>query len=110
MSSPGDVRFARIVYLVAGIVGLLEIIPLYFLESTVNRMQPPAITHPEFYYAFVGIALAWQLAFLVISRDPVRFRALMPVSWIEKVLYSRHGGDFVFRRENTPRDGICGVA
>lgn len=87
MSSPGDVRFARIVYLVAGIVGLLEIIPLYFLESTVNRMQPPAITHPEFYYAFVGIALAWQLAFLVISRDPVRFRALMPVSWIEKVLY-----------------------
>lgn len=63
MSSPGDVRFARIVYLVAGIVGLLEIIPWYFLESTVNRMQPPAITHPEFYSAFVGIALAWQLAF-----------------------------------------------
>ena len=44
MSSPGgDVRFAPIVYLVAGTVGLLEIVPLYFLESTVNRMQPPAI-------------------------------------------------------------------
>jgi hypothetical protein len=87
MSSSGGIRFARIVYLVAGIVGLLEVAPLYFYESTLGRTQPPAITHPEFYYGFVGIALAWQVAFLVISRDPVRFRPLMPVSWIEKLLY-----------------------
>jgi hypothetical protein len=87
MSSASGVKFARIVYLVAGIVGLVEIAPLYFYESTLNRTQPPAITHPEFYYGFVGIALAWQLAFLVMSRDPVRFRPLMPVSWIEKLLY-----------------------
>jgi len=87
MSSSGGIRFARIVYLVAGIVGLLEVAPLYFYESTLRRTQPPAITHPEFYYGFVGIALAWQGAFLVISRDPVRFRPLMPVSWIEKALY-----------------------
>ena len=87
MSSFGGIRFARIVYLVAGIVGLLEVAPLYFYESTLGRTQPPAITHPEFYYGFVGIALAWQVAFLVISRDPVRFRPLMPVSWIEKLLY-----------------------
>jgi hypothetical protein len=85
--SSGGVRFARIVYLAAGIVGLLEIVPLYFYESTLNRTQPPAITHPEFYYGFVGIALAWQVAFLVISRDPLRLRPLMPVTWIEKLLY-----------------------
>ena len=87
MNSSGGARFARIVYLVAGIVGLLEIVPLYFSESTINRMQPPPITHPEFYYGFVGTALAWQVAFLVILRDPLRLRPLMPVSWIEKVLY-----------------------
>jgi hypothetical protein len=87
MSSASGVKFARIVYLVAGVVGLVEIVPLYFYESTLNRTQPPAITHPEFYYGFVGIALAWQLAFLVMSRDPLRFRPLMPVSWIEKLLY-----------------------
>lgn len=86
MNSPG-VRFARIVYLAAGIIGLLEVVPLYFYESTLNRNQPPAITHPEFYYGFAGIALAWQVAFLVMSRDPIRFRALMPVTWIEKLLY-----------------------
>ena len=94
MSSSGEeqlalpsVRFARIVYLAAGMVGLLEIVPLYFYEATLNRTQPPAITHPEFYYGFLGVTLAWQIAFLVIARDPVRFRPLMPVSWIEKALY-----------------------
>ena len=83
----GGMRFARVVYLVAGIVGLLEIVPLYFYESTLNRTQPPPITHPEFYYGFLGVTLAWQVAFLLIARDPLRFRPLMPVTWIEKLLY-----------------------
>ena len=83
----GGVRFARVVYLAAGIVGLIEIVPLYFYEAILNRTQPPPITHPEFYYGFVGVTLAWQVAFLVIARDPLRFRPLMPVSWIEKLLY-----------------------
>jgi len=85
--SLGGVRFARIVYLVAGSVGLLQIVPLYFYESSLNQTQPPPITHPEFYYGFLGVTLAWQIAFLVISRDPLRFRPLMPVSWIEKLLF-----------------------
>lgn len=33
------------------------------------------------------VTLAWQVSFLVIARDPMRFRPLMPVSWIEKMLY-----------------------
>jgi hypothetical protein len=73
--------------MVAGIVGLLEIVPLYFYESALNRKQPPPITHPEFYYGFLGVTLAWQLAFLVIAQAPLRFRPLMPVTWIEKLLY-----------------------
>jgi len=84
---PRAVRFARTVYLAAGIVGLVEIIPLYFAEALINQRQPPAITHAEFYYGFLGVTLAWQVVFLVIAVDPVRFRPLMPVSWIEKGLY-----------------------
>jgi hypothetical protein len=80
-------RFARRVYLLAGIIGLLQIVPLYFYESTFNRTQPPAINHPEFYYGFLGVTLAWQIVFLVIARDPLRLRPIMPVSWIEKLLY-----------------------
>jgi hypothetical protein len=87
MTSEKAIRFARWVFLVAGVVGLLEILPLYFLEDRIGRTQPPPITHPEFYYGFLGIVLAWQIAFLIISRDPVRYQPLMPALFLEKLLY-----------------------
>jgi hypothetical protein len=86
-SSTGDVRFARWVFLLAGIIGLLEIVPLYFYEATLGHTQPPPITHPDFYYGFIGVALAWQVAFLIISRDPLRYVPLMPALFLEKLLY-----------------------
>ena len=87
MSKERSVRFARWVFLIAGILGLLEIVPLYFMEGVIDRAQPPAITHPAFYYGFVGVALAWQIAFLIISRDPLRYLPLMPALFLEKLLY-----------------------
>lgn len=87
MSGETRVRFARWVFLTAGIVGLVEITPLFFLEGMIGTRQPPPITHPEFYYGFLVIVLVWQIAFLVISRDPVRYVPLMPVLFLEKLLY-----------------------
>lgn len=84
--SPGT-TFARRVFTFAGIYGLIVILPLYFMEQSIERLTPPAITHPEFYYGFAGVTVAWQLAFLVIGRDPVRFRALMPVAVVEKASF-----------------------
>ena len=80
-------RFARIVFLVAGIYGLIVLLPLYFMEEQTGRDYPPPITHPEYYYGFIGIAVAWQLVFLVLSRDPVRYRALMLPAVVEKVSF-----------------------
>lgn len=85
--SSGAVRFAHFVFLFAGLVGLAEIVPLYFYESTLGRTQPPPVTHPDFYYGFLGVALAWQIAFLIISRDPLRYLPLMPALFLEKLLY-----------------------
>jgi hypothetical protein len=87
MSDEKAVRFARWVFVLAGIIGLLEIVPLYFMEDLIGRKQPPPITHPGFYYGFIGVVLAWQVAFLIISRDPVRYRPLMPALFLEKLLY-----------------------
>ena len=87
MSNDKSVRFARWVFLLAGILGVLEIVPLYFMEDLIGLKQPPPITHPAFYYGFVGIALAWQVAFLIISRDPLRYQPLMPALFLEKLLY-----------------------
>jgi len=77
-------KFARWSFLIAGIWGILVLTPLYFLEKTTGIDHPPAITHPEFYYGFVGVALAWQVLFLTIARDPERFRPAMPAATIEK--------------------------
>lgn len=91
-------KFAKVVFLIAAIWGILVITPLYFLFDTIGRQDPPPITHPGFYYGFAGCALAWQFAFLVIARDPVRIRAMMIPSVFEKfsfavaqtVLYVQH--------------------
>lgn len=82
-----NIRFSRLVFRFAGLLGLIEIVPLYFAESTLNRTQPPAITHPEFYYGFIGIVVAWQIAYLIMSDDPVRYMPLFPAVFLEKLLY-----------------------
>lgn len=79
--------FARRVFLFAGVYGLIVLLPQYFLEQQIGRDYPPPITHPEHFYGFVGVALAWQLAFLVISRDVVRFRPMMIPAVFEKYLF-----------------------
>jgi hypothetical protein len=100
-------RFAKIVFWVAGIWGVLVLTPLYFMFDLIGRNDPPPITHPGFFYGFVGVGLAWQIAFIVIATDTVRYRPLMipcileKVSWgaavIVLVLQGRmHKSDLVF--------------
>lgn len=81
-------NFAKWVFLIAGAYGILLITPMYFTESQVNIDFPPAITHPENYYGFIGVTLAWQIAFLIISIDPERFRPLMIAAILEKISYA----------------------
>jgi hypothetical protein len=86
-SSSSAAVFARRVFSAAGVVGLLMLVPQYFLEKRVGIDNPPAITHPEFFYGFVGVAVAWQVAFLIIGRDPIRFRPLMLAAMLEKATF-----------------------
>ena len=81
-------KFAKTVFWIAGIWGLLIITPLYFMFDLIGEKDPPPITHPAFFYGFVGLALAWQLAFCFIATDPVRYRPLMIPSILEKATYA----------------------
>jgi hypothetical protein len=80
-------RFAKIVFRIAGVWGFFVLTPLYFLFDFAGRQSPPAITHPEFYYVCVGVALVWQVAFFLIASDPVRFRPFMITAILEKLVY-----------------------
>ena len=80
-------RFAKVVFTVAAVYGLLVLVPQYFLEERYGRDFPPPVNHPEHYYGFVGLALVWQLAFLLVARDPVRFRPMMLVAVLEKLSF-----------------------
>jgi len=100
-------RFAKIVFRIAGIWGVLVITPLYFLFDLISRTDPPPITHPGFFYGFAGAALTWQIVFFFIAADPARYRPLMIPSVLEKLSYSvavivlvvqgqMHASDLVF--------------
>jgi hypothetical protein len=80
-------KFAKIVFTVAGIWGIVVTLPLYFLYDFIGRRSPPAINHPEFYYGFAGVTLTWQVVFLLIARNPARYRAVIIPSILEKFSY-----------------------
>ena len=94
--------FARWVYAISGIYGLVLLVPGLFLA----HMVTPPLNHPEFYFGFYGTAIAWQIGFLLIASNPIRWRAWMPVTFVEKIgffapglwLYQTHqlplGGPF----------------
>ena len=81
-------RFAKYTFLIAGIYGLLVLVPMYFLEEKNGRDFPPAINHPEYYYGFIGVAVAWQVLFLLLSKNPKRYRPMMIPAILEKLSFA----------------------
>jgi hypothetical protein len=79
----GAVSLARRVFTVAGIYGLIVLPPLYFAEPLLAARAP--VNHPEYFYGFIGAASVFQLVYLTIARDPVRYRPLMPLAVLAKL-------------------------
>ena len=73
-------RVARWVFRIAGLYGIVVVAPMLFFEHQIA----PGITYPVFFYAWVSVALVWQILFLVVSTDPIRYRPMMLVSVLEK--------------------------
>jgi hypothetical protein len=57
------------------------------MEARVGRDFPPPITHPEYFYGFVGVGMVWQILFLIISTDPQRLRPAMIAAVLEKLSF-----------------------
>jgi hypothetical protein len=104
------------VFIGAGIWGLAVLTPLYWLVDISGRHYGAPSEYPHFFYGFIGVALAWQVAFLLIGSDPLRFRALMIPGIIEKfgyvttliVLYSLGRISMIDAQAAVP-DGLIGI-
>lgn len=77
----------RIIFALAALYGIIVLFLGLFGEVQFNAAMPPAITHPEFYYGFHGVALVFQLVFVLIAIDPSRYRPLMLVAVLEKLAF-----------------------
>jgi|SRR5438477_2380650 len=97
-------KVAKIVFWIAAIWGFLMITPLYFMFDLIGKKDPPPITHPAFFYGFVGVALVWQIAFIFIARDPVRFRLFMIPAILEKLAYAIPVIILVAEKRTNPND------
>jgi hypothetical protein len=60
-------RFARVVFSIAGIWGIAVLTPLYWLRDVTGRAYLAPTESPQFFYGFFAVALSWQLAFLAIA-------------------------------------------
>ena len=80
--------FAKWVFRIAGIYGVLVIAPLFFLEAQSGEGPMGPISRPEFYYGFAGVTLVFQFLFLLISADPARYRPIMLIAVMEKIAAS----------------------
>lgn len=78
--------FAKRVFLLSAIYGVVVLTPMYFAEGAMAAAGVP-LSHPESHYGFVGAALAFQALFFVISRDPARMRPAMIPAVLEKASF-----------------------
>jgi hypothetical protein len=80
-------KFARFVFIAAGVWGIAVLTPFYWLIDVTGRRYAPPVEYPHFFYGFVSVAMAWQIAFLIIGSNPSRFRPLMIPGMLEKLSY-----------------------
>ena len=109
-------RFAKTVFIVAGIWGIVVLAPFYWLVDVTGRAYDPPTAYPHFFYGFFAVALAWQIAFLVIGSNPARFRLFMIPAMIEKFGYVAtlavlYGQERIAEVDATPAlpDGLLGL-
>lgn len=75
------------IFFFAGVYGIIILFPQLFMEQKLGFDYPPAITHPEFFYGFNGLALVFQIVFIIISKDPIRYRTIMTTAILEKASF-----------------------
>jgi hypothetical protein len=76
--------FAKRVFQIAGVWGLFILAIAYGAHFLGGEEWAVVTSHPQYVHGFFLVTLAWQVAFLIIATDPVRYRLLMLAAMLEK--------------------------
>ncbi len=98
---PNNARLASRVFRVAAIYGVIVLAPLYFAPVP----DPWRLTH----FGFIGTALVFQGMFWLISRDPVKYAALIPLGIMEKLVFGVPAVIFATLGRADPIAGVFGA-
>ncbi len=108
--------FAKRVFQIAGVWGLFILALGYAAHFLGGEEWAVVTSHPQYVHGFFLVALAWQVAFLIIATDPVRYRLLMLAAMLEKfpftlatILLYAAGGVAVSTLVIGLIDGVLGV-
>ena len=80
-------KFARWTFLIASIFGLLPVIP--FLRAALfdePDFLPEIGSMGLFFYIFIVQFVCWQIFYILISRDPARYRPLMILAFFVELI------------------------
>jgi hypothetical protein len=77
-------QFAKTIYLAAGVLGLLQVAPAYFMEGQIATWNPPAIEHPEFFIRLHQRRPNMAVRLPLDRPGPVRFRPVMLLAALAK--------------------------
>ena len=77
-------KLAKWTFRTVGVFGLIVMIPMLFVENLIEQIMPPAVNHPEFFYGFVVLNICWQILYLFLAKDPIRFRPMMIPAFLAK--------------------------
>ena len=78
--------FARKVFLAACAWGAVTLLPLPFLRGAIE--QDGSLSHPEYFYGFIGVCVVFQIIFYMVAQRPVYYRALIACCALEKVAFA----------------------
>lgn len=96
-----NIRFVSRIFRIAAIYGVIVLAPLYLAPVP----DPWRVTH----FGFIGLALVFQGMFWIISRDPLHYRALIPIAIWEKLCFGIPAVGFFLRGQVDTIVGVFGA-
>ena len=80
-------KLARTTFRIAGVLGLLLLVPLAYSAGVDRQSALSAISGAGLFFAgYVFQYLCWQVLYLAISTDPLRYRPIMIPAFVSQVI------------------------